>query len=51
MALKLIEQRRSAATVPEDDKLAFPDRRPCARLMNTVVEAYQLIGIQVELMR
>jgi peptide/nickel transport system substrate-binding protein len=49
-AMSLMEQQRgSEQACPDVVKLAFPDTSLRRRLANTIVEAYQLAGIQVEL--
>jgi peptide/nickel transport system substrate-binding protein len=48
-AKTLIEQQRAGAQpCPDVVKLAFPDTSVRRRLANTIVEAYQLAGIQVQ---
>jgi peptide/nickel transport system substrate-binding protein len=44
----LEQQRGSAQQCPDVIKLAFPDTAVRRRLANTIVEAYQLAGIQVQ---
>lgn len=49
-AISIMQEQQQAGTpCPSTIRVAFPDTPLRRRLMNTVVEAYQLAGIQVEL--